>query len=88
MEAAAPAPDVVFLDYDMPGMTGLKVLPLLRSKWSATYIIVLTHFDDELVRKAALTIGADDFWSKWDLDENRIHALGQVVRGRRAGHHP
>lgn len=57
--AEVAPPDIVLVDYNMP-TGGLVVLKALRAKLgAAVYLAVLTGADDETIRQACLTAGAD-----------------------------
>ncbi len=60
------APRVVILDWDMPGLTGLEVLRLLRATphGKETYVVLLTARQHKSELIEALEAGADDFLSK------------------------
>jgi two-component system KDP operon response regulator KdpE len=55
--------DLVLLDINMPGMSGLEVCRAIRSG-SEIAIIMLTVRDDEAVTVEALDAGADDYVTK------------------------
>lgn len=56
-------PDLVLLDIDMPGMSGLEVLTRLKAT-HAIPVILLTGLDRENDRVAGLDLGADDYITK------------------------
>lgn len=56
-------PDLVLLDIDMPGMSGLEVLTKLKAT-QAIPVILLTGLDRENDRVAGLDLGADDYITK------------------------
>jgi DNA-binding response OmpR family regulator len=58
------AHDLLVLDLMMPGMDGLEVCKALRSKGSATPILMLTAKSTELDRVLGLELGADDYLTK------------------------
>lgn len=72
-------PEAVVLDLGMPGMTGLEVLPLLRTALPEAKIVVLTLLDTEAYREAAFRSGADGFLSKSSLKQELVPLLSRVT---------
>jgi DNA-binding NarL/FixJ family response regulator len=65
IEAVGDAdPDVVLLDLNMPGMTGLEALPILRRTVRDAKVIVLSTARDAASESAAHILGADGYLSK------------------------
>jgi diguanylate cyclase (GGDEF)-like protein len=64
LEAAAP--DVIVLDVDMPGLSGIELCRVLRSdgRWVGTPVLVLTARADRETVQSVFAAGADDFVSK------------------------
>jgi len=56
-------PDIVVLDFRMPGKTGLEVLRAVRESYPGT-VIMLTNFADPFTRRLCLEAGADHFFDK------------------------
>jgi len=85
--AAQHRPDLVILDLGLPDMTGQEVLKRLR-EWTQTPVVVLSVFDDEAGKVAALDAGADDYMTKpFNTDEllARLRtALRHAARGKAA----
>lgn len=75
-QARRSAPDVVLLDHDMPGRTGLDVLPELRACAPGARIVVFSAAPD--LRTLALERGADEFVAK----DCPFHEVAEVLRVR------
>ena len=74
------APDVVFLDVQMPGLNGFAVINQLRSEDYGT-IVFVTAFDEYAVR--AFEINAVDYLLK-PFDEDRVRIAVDCARARLA----
>ncbi|MGE5602475.1 MAG: response regulator transcription factor [Nitrososphaerales archaeon] len=77
-EVQAHRPDVIVLDWMMPGMDGLTVLERLRSAGDQSLVLMLTARDAVENRVAGLEGGADDYLVKPFAPAEllaRIHAL-------------
>ena len=57
------APDLVILDLSLPGMSGLEVCRVVRTR-SSVPILVLSVRDTDRDKVAALDLGADDYLTK------------------------
>ncbi len=64
MAARDQAPDLIILDWMMPGLTGVEVCRRLRQTGTATPVILLTARDDVSDRVEGLDAGADDYVGK------------------------
>ena len=67
-------PDVVLLDLDMPRQSGLETLPLLRSEFPTTRVVVLSALDDGVASGRALELGADRYVQK-GIDPDELIAI-------------
>jgi DNA-binding NarL/FixJ family response regulator len=84
-EAALRArPDVILLDVDMPGMTGLQLIRELRPRLPDTQIVMLSVSGDEASVLEAMRHGAAGYLTK-DLGPE---ALQRAIRGLRDGDLP
>jgi CheY-like chemotaxis protein len=55
---------VVLTDINMPGMSGIDLLRILKERSSWLAVIVITAYDDAKNRMAAYRYGADDYINK------------------------
>jgi DNA-binding NarL/FixJ family response regulator len=87
-KAAALQPHLVLLDLAMPGLSGLEVIPRLRSVLPQVGIIVLTKHRLASYQKAALMAGADEFVSKATMGDDLLPAIQRVIRTNRFHQYP
>jgi two-component system response regulator ChvI len=57
-------PDLILLDWKMPGLNGIDVLRRMRADGIALPVVFLTVLGDQMFEEAALTGGAVDFIEK------------------------
>lgn len=79
----AAAADVVLIlsDINMPGMSGIELLRLLKQERPALRVIMITAYNDSDSYHQAMEYGADDFLSKpIDFSE-----LKQTLSGLESG---
>lgn len=74
-------PDVVVLDIQMPGMTGIEVTRWIREQGLNQGILILTAYDDEPYVQAVLRAGANGYV----LKTASPHEIAQSVREVYAG---
>ncbi|BEO41522.1 DNA-binding response regulator [Serratia marcescens] len=81
-----PAPDVVIVDLDIPGLGGVELMEKLRNGGYEGGLLVLTGRDDEHYVDRCISAGADAFVSK----RNNLEELADAVRaiGRGYGYFP
>ena len=82
-QAHALRPDIVLIDLVMPGLPGLKAIPLLRGALPNLGIIALTLMEPNGYRQAALAAGADEFVSKATLATDLLPAIRRVMQADR-----
>ena len=81
-------PDVLILDLGLPDMDGTEVIHGVRG-WSSTPIIVLSVWDQEQQKVAALDAGADDYVTKpFGMDELLARLRAAVRRSAPAPDEP
>jgi CheY-like chemotaxis protein len=58
------APDAIFLDIEMPGLSGLDALPAIRALAPDTKVVMVSGIHDEAIAKQTLARGAFDYMVK------------------------
>jgi DNA-binding NtrC family response regulator len=61
---AAQPREIILLDLNLPGMSGMEVFEKIREKWPQTQVIVLTGFGDLAAAKQAVHLDAVEFLTK------------------------
>jgi pilus assembly protein CpaE len=86
--ARALRPDVVLIDVDMPGMSGIAATERLRAAapWSA--VVIFTLRDDAATQAQARAAGAAAFVAKHQTEETLLAAIrGVAATHRKQGRH-
>ena len=80
--AICPAfrPDIVVMDYRMPGMDGISALALIRSRHPDAKLIMITHCSQPAIHDRARDAGAD-----FVLTKDRLLELPEYARSLRHG---
>ncbi|RMF80820.1 MAG: response regulator [Chloroflexi bacterium] len=74
-------PDVLLLDLNMPGKTGLEVLPTVRSKAPNVKVLVLTGQAEDWYIVQALRAGAHGYLLKSADETELVEGITNVVEG-------
>jgi DNA-binding NarL/FixJ family response regulator len=74
-------PDVVLMDIDMPGVGGLGGLKLIKSKFAAVKVVMLTVFDNNENVLEAMKLGADGYLLKKTSPSKLLEAIQDVFNG-------
>ena len=77
-------PDVVVLDWMLPGLGGMEVLRELRAS-SDAYVIMLTARTEEVDRVVGLSTGADDYLTKPFSPAELVARIRAMLRRPRGG---
>lgn len=77
-------PDVVVLDWMLPGLDGIEVLRELRRS-SEAYVIMLTARTEEVDRIVGLSTGADDYLTKPFSPGELVARIRAMLRRPRTG---
>jgi DNA-binding NarL/FixJ family response regulator len=73
--------DVVVLDIDMPDMSGLEILRILKEEKPELPVLVLSRYPEEQFAVRVIKAGADGFLTKGRPPEELINAINKVSRG-------
>jgi DNA-binding NarL/FixJ family response regulator len=75
------APDILLLDVEMPGMTGIEVAKQLKAQDSNVRIIALSSYDQREYIQAMLKNGASGYLVKDEAPDLLVEAVLGVSRG-------
>ena len=76
-EIEAHAPDIVVLDFSMPGGGSLEAMKVCRERFPSVQFVVLSAHDDSVVTESSLAAGA----SAYKVKDGDIDALVECLRG-------
>lgn len=74
-------PDVVLMDIDMPSMSGIEAVKLLRTKFPALPVLMLTGFEDDEKVFDSICAGANGYVLKNANMESLIRYISEVHSG-------
>ena len=74
-------PDLILMDIDMPGMTGIEAVKQIRLSNPSVPIIMLTVFDDNVHVLEAIRAGASGYLLKKHLSTKLFDAIEEVLSG-------
>ena len=80
--AQALGPDVLVLDIQMPGKTGIEVAKAVRNAGLNMGILILTAYDDEPYILGALQAGANGYVLKTAEPDELVEAVHAVYEGK------
>jgi DNA-binding NarL/FixJ family response regulator len=75
------APDILLLDVEMPGMTGIEVARRLQASGSPVRVLALSAYDDAQYIAGLLASGAAGYLTKDEAIELIVDAVRGVARG-------
>ncbi|MCF4176109.1 two component system response regulator [Vibrio sp. McD22-P3] len=75
-------PDMVFMDLNLPGMSGVEAIRQLRKRWPDMMIIVLTASEEERKAREALDAGSNGYVLKNSSRSTLFAAIKSVTRGK------
>lgn len=76
-------PDVVLMDLQMPGLSGLDAIQAIRAEAPGARIVVLTTYDGDVQAFQAMKAGAAGYLVKSSLRKELVDTIREVHAGRR-----
>lgn len=80
-QCTASKPDVILMDIDMPGITGIEATRLVKDKYPDINIMILTMFEDRDKIFDALCAGATGYLLKKSTSIEIINAIEELHQG-------
>ena len=77
--AAELKPDLVLVDFTMPGMNGIEVAKKLKASPQAPKVIVMSFHAEPEYRDMALRAGADAYLVKTDMHQELMPTLRRLA---------
>jgi DNA-binding NarL/FixJ family response regulator len=74
-------PDVVLMDIDLPGISGIQGVWNIKKKWPEIKVLMLTVFEDEDKIFGAIKAGANGYLLKKDNPQKILSAIKAVYQG-------
>jgi DNA-binding NarL/FixJ family response regulator len=81
---AEEKPDVVIMDIDLPGISGIQGVWELKLNWPEIKVLMLTVFEDEDKIFGAIKAGANGYMLKKDSPQKIIESVHAVCKGESA----
>ncbi len=78
---AADNPDVLLLDVELPGLSGIDAIPKLKKLIPETHILILTVYEQDILIFRALGNGAAGYLTKNTPPEKIISSIQEVMEG-------
>jgi DNA-binding NarL/FixJ family response regulator len=74
-------PDVLLVDVELPGLSGIEALPKFKRLLPDTHILILTVYEQDTLIFRALGNGASGYLTKDTPPERIVSAIREVVEG-------
>ena len=75
-------PDLVLMDLAMPCMGGLEATQRIKALAGAPRVVIITLYNNQGYRVAALAAGADGFMSKSEFGEDLVTLIRDLFGGQ------
>ncbi len=74
-------PDIILMDINMPGMSGIELCKVVKAKYPTVNIIALSTFNQSSYVSKMLENGADGYLLKNATREEIMEAIRSVIKG-------
>lgn len=74
-------PDIVLVDLELPGKSGLDLIKKIRSSKLPVKLLVVSMYDEALYADRVLRAGGDGYIMKEESPEEIVHAIRDVLDG-------
>lgn len=85
---ASVRPDLILMDVEMPGMDGLETTRRLKARAGAPRVLLVSIYDSEARRRAALSAGADGYVGKWEFPWRLTATIWATAEGNQGSTRP
>lgn len=75
--------DILILDIDLPGRSGLDILQQIRAEKLKIPVLIFSFHGEEQIALRALKLGASGYLSKDAADMELVKAINQIISGRK-----
>ena len=73
--------DLVLLDINLPGGSGLDILPTIKRKYPKTAVLVLSSYIEEEFAVRSFKLGADGYLTKTSVADEMVAAVRKLLEG-------
>ena len=74
-------PEIIFMDIDMPKISGIEAVRRIRATGSAVHVIMLTVFEDDQHVLDAICAGASGYLLKKHISARLYESVNEVLNG-------
>ncbi len=85
MLASEPPPEIVLMDFHLPGRSGITVIKQIKEDYPDLPVVMLTIQEDKQYREKALEAGADEYVVKRRMYTDLIPAVRNALGKSRSG---
>jgi len=75
-------PDVIFMDINMPGKSGIDLCKEVKEKYSSVFVIGLSTFNQQSLIQKMLDSGASGYLLKNATQEELMDGIATVMKGK------